>query len=122
MASILIRRDQFNITPQGIVHKPTDSHFAPHAGDPYTGNIHLGQVGNVVPGGERYDSVQLKRVMMQIWTEYVTANPNLFPSRVHGQAHQGIPCASDGPARWGSSVGADGRDRAGHAAARDPSD
>ena len=83
MASILIRRDQFNITPQGIVHKPTDSHFAPHAGDPYTGNIHLGQVGNVVPAGERYDSVQLKRMMMQLWTEYVTANPNLFPSRVH---------------------------------------
>lgn len=24
MASILVRRDQFNITPQGIVHKPTD--------------------------------------------------------------------------------------------------
>ncbi len=83
MASILIRRDQFNITPQGIVHKPTDSHFAPHAGDPYTGNIHLGQVGNVVPAGERFDSVQLKRMMMQLWTEYVTANPNLFPSRVH---------------------------------------
>ena len=25
MASILVRRDQFNITPQGIVHKPTDA-------------------------------------------------------------------------------------------------
>jgi hypothetical protein len=55
MASILIRRDQFNITPEGIVHKPTDSHFAPHADDPYTGSIRLCQVGNVVPVGERYD-------------------------------------------------------------------
>jgi hypothetical protein len=27
--AILVRRDQFNITPQGIIHKPTDSHFAP---------------------------------------------------------------------------------------------
>jgi hypothetical protein len=24
MASRLVRRDQFNITPQGITHKPTD--------------------------------------------------------------------------------------------------
>jgi hypothetical protein len=44
VASILIRRDQFNITPEGIVHKPTDSHFAPRADDPSTGSIRLGQV------------------------------------------------------------------------------
>ena len=78
MASILIRRDQFNITPEGIVHKPTDSHFAPHPGDPYSGSMRLGQLGNVVPVGERYDPDQVKRIMMQLWTEYVTANSNLF--------------------------------------------
>ena len=77
MASILVRRDQFNITPQGIVHKPTDSHFAPHLGDPYSGRIHLGQLG-VVPLGEQYDPEQVKKMMMQLWTEYVTANSNLF--------------------------------------------
>jgi hypothetical protein len=78
MASILVRRDQFNITPQGIIHKPTDSHFAPHAGDPYSGSIRLGQPGNVVPVGEGYDPDQVKSMMMQLWTEYVTANSNLF--------------------------------------------
>jgi hypothetical protein len=78
MASILVRRDQFNITPQGIIHKPTDSHFAPHAGDPYSGSIRLGQAGNVVPVGEGYDPDQVKSMMMQLWTEYVTANSNLF--------------------------------------------
>jgi hypothetical protein len=26
MKTILVRRDQFNITPQGIVHKPTERH------------------------------------------------------------------------------------------------
>jgi hypothetical protein len=34
MKSSLVRRDQFNITPQGIVHKPTDAAFTPYAGDP----------------------------------------------------------------------------------------
>ena len=38
MASILVRRDRFNITPQGIVHKPTDAAFTPYPGDPYSGS------------------------------------------------------------------------------------
>jgi hypothetical protein len=33
MASTLVRRDQFKITPQGIVHKPINATFTPHPGD-----------------------------------------------------------------------------------------
>jgi hypothetical protein len=114
MASILIGATNSISRRRALFIKPTDSHFAPDANDPYSGTIRIGQVGNVVSVGERSDSVQLKRMMMQLWTKCVTANSNLFPNRVHGQAHQRIPCASDGPARLGSSVG--------RAAARDPSD
>jgi hypothetical protein len=78
MASILVRRDQFNITPQGITHKPTDAYFAPRCGDPYSGSIRLGQLGNVDPVGDRYDPDQVKKMVMQLWTEYVTANSDLF--------------------------------------------
>ena len=39
MENILVRRDQFNITPQGIVHKPTDAGFTPYPGDPYSGTL-----------------------------------------------------------------------------------
>jgi hypothetical protein len=82
MASILVRRDQFNITPQGIIHKPTDSHFAPHVGDPYAGSIGLGQLRNVGRVGERYDPDQVKKMMMQLWTEYVAANSDLFNKKL----------------------------------------
>lgn len=82
MASILVRRDQFNITPQGIVHKPTDSHFAPHPGDPSSGRIHLGRLG-VVPVGEEYDPEQVKTMMMELWREYVTENSNWALSSVN---------------------------------------
>jgi len=34
----LVRRDQFNITPQGIVHETTDAAFTPHPGDPFFGD------------------------------------------------------------------------------------
>jgi hypothetical protein len=45
MANHLVRRDQFNITSQGIVHKPTDAAFTPYPGDPYSGITRLGQLG-----------------------------------------------------------------------------
>jgi hypothetical protein len=78
MASILVRRDQFNITPQGITHKPTDAYFAPHCGDPFSGSIRLGQLENVIAIGERYDPDQVKKMMMELWAEYVTANSSRF--------------------------------------------
>lgn len=81
MANILIRRDQFNITPQGILHKPTDMYFAPHTGDAYSGSIRPGQLGNIVPIGDRYDPDQVKKMMMQLWMEYVAANSDLFNKR-----------------------------------------
>ena len=46
MESTLVRRDQFNITPRGIVHKPTDAAFTPDPGDPYSGIERLGQLCN----------------------------------------------------------------------------
>jgi hypothetical protein len=51
MAFILVRRDQFNITPQGIIHKPTDAAFVPSLDDPLKGTVRLGQLGNRLPNG-----------------------------------------------------------------------
>lgn len=42
MDSNLVKRDQFNISPQGIVHKPTDAAFTPYPGDPLSGTTRLG--------------------------------------------------------------------------------
>ena len=81
MQNILVRRDQFNITPQGIIHKPTDARFAPHTGDPYSGILRPGQLGNVARLGEGYDPDQVKKLMMQLWREYVAENSDLFHKR-----------------------------------------
>jgi hypothetical protein len=81
MASILVRRDQFNITAQGIVHKPTDAYFAPHAGNPYSGSFRQGQLGNEARLGDGYDPDQVKKMMMQLWREYVAANSDVFHKR-----------------------------------------
>jgi hypothetical protein len=78
MKSTLVRRDQFNITPQGIVHKPTDAAFTPRLDDPCSGTIRLGQLGNQSPNGSGYKSEDVQRIMRELWAEYVIKNPKLF--------------------------------------------
>jgi hypothetical protein len=75
MANVLIRCDQFNITPQGIIHKPTDAAFTPQPGNPHCGTTRLGQLGN---HGEDYNREEVERIMRELWTQYVAANPELF--------------------------------------------
>ena len=42
----LVRRDQFSISPQGIVHKPTEAAFTPYPGNPYSGISRMGQLAS----------------------------------------------------------------------------
>jgi hypothetical protein len=97
MADVLVRRDQFNITPEGIVHKPTDAAFTANPGDPYSGITRLGQLGSKHPNngkGFRPDDVQ--RMMWELWTEYVTGAPQLFSAAKLRRANPGAT-GSDWP-------------------------
>jgi hypothetical protein len=78
MANTLVRRDHFNITPQGITHKPTDAGFTPYPGDPLSGTMRMGQLGNRHSNGEDFRPEDVKEVMQTLWREYVGQNPALF--------------------------------------------
>jgi hypothetical protein len=78
MNSILVRRDQFNITPQGIVHKPTDAAFTPRLDDPCSGTMRLGQLGNQPPNGNGFKSDDVQLIMRELWAEYVNNTRNWF--------------------------------------------
>jgi hypothetical protein len=78
MSSTPVQRDQFEVSPKGITHKPTGATYTPHAGAPYSGNMNLGQLGKVLPNGEDYRPLEVQTVMEQLWAEYVDANPRLF--------------------------------------------
>jgi hypothetical protein len=54
MAFIPVKRDQFNITKQGIVHKPTEAAFVPSLDDPLKGTVRLGQLGARLPNGDKF--------------------------------------------------------------------
>ena len=87
---ILVRRDQFNITPQGIVHKPTDAAFTPYPDDPYSGITRLGQLGNKRPDGNGFKPEDVQRIMKDLWAEYVISNPQLFKADQRGTDPGGV--------------------------------
>ena len=78
MERSLVRRDQFNTTPQGIVHKPTDAAFTPSLDNPLSGTIRLGKLGNKDVNRNGYNSDDVQRLMRELWAEYVAANPRTF--------------------------------------------
>jgi len=95
MASILVTRDQFNITPQGITHKPTDASFVPHCGDPRYGFTRLGRLECEVPSRDNYDPEVVKKMLMQLWAEYLAANSDLF-QQADGGHRESENLSSDG--------------------------
>ncbi len=78
MESTLVRRDQFNISPQGIVHKPTDAAFTPNPGDPFSGTERLGQLNNRPANGQGFKADDVQRMMRELWAEYLAANKQSF--------------------------------------------
>jgi hypothetical protein len=76
--STLVRRDQFNITPQGITHRPTDAGFTPYPGDPLAGTMHMGHLDHRLSNEEDYQPEDVKKVMQTLWREYVAQNSALF--------------------------------------------
>jgi len=89
MGNILVKRDQFNITPHGIVHKPTDASFTPYPGEAYRGITRIGQLGNRHPNGPGFKPDDVQQMMRQLWTEYVVSNPKLFNATELGGADSG---------------------------------
>lgn len=78
MTNILVSRDQFNVTPEGITHKPTGASFLPALGNPLSGTIRAGQLEDEHRSGDCYDPETVKRMMRELWAEYVAANPTMF--------------------------------------------
>ena len=80
MTSTLVTRNQFNITSQGIVHKPTEAAVVPHPGNPHLGMdiVRLGQLGNQPPNGNHYEPEDVQRMMRELWEEFVAKNPDMF--------------------------------------------
>jgi hypothetical protein len=79
MPSTPVQPDQFEISTQGITHKPTGANFTPYPGQPLSGHNDDGRLGDVLPNDDDYRTDQVKSMMQQLWADYVSKNPKLFP-------------------------------------------
>lgn len=73
-----VTRDQFALNPESITHVPTGATFTPYPGNPHSGNMRLGQLGNKLENGDDYRPDRVQEMMQQLWAEYVAQNPIMF--------------------------------------------
>lgn len=81
MANALVTRNQFNVTPEGVVHKPTDAAFVPNPNDPNQGTVRLGHLANAHPTARKYPVEDVLRLMRELWEEFIANNPKSFDSK-----------------------------------------
>jgi hypothetical protein len=67
MSRTPVKPEQFEITDQGITHKPTGCTFTPHLGQPMSGNMRIGQLGTKLRSGEDYRPEDVRAMMQQLW-------------------------------------------------------
>ena len=65
-----VRPEQFQVNDQGITHKPTGYNFTPHPGNPTSGVVNKGQLGDVLPSGEDYRPHEVEEMARQLWHAY----------------------------------------------------
>ena len=80
MVYALVTRNQFNVTPEGVVHKPTDAAFVPDPSNPNQGTVRLGQLANPHPTAPEYPVEDVLRLMRELWEEFMASNPKSFNS------------------------------------------
>jgi hypothetical protein len=73
MTSTPVTADQFQITDEGITHKPTGFAFTHHPGSPLSGTARLGQLGNKLASGEDYRPDQVKAMANDLWAKHCAA-------------------------------------------------
>jgi hypothetical protein len=81
MVHALVTRNQFNVTPDGVVQKPTDAAFVPEPSNPKQGTVRLGQLANTHPTAPEYLVEDVVRLMRELWEEFIASNPKSFNSQ-----------------------------------------
>jgi hypothetical protein len=66
-----VTREQFEISNEGITHKPTGYMFMPNPGNPHLGTIRMGRHGKILASGEDYPPGEVENMMRNLWAEHV---------------------------------------------------
>ena len=72
--------DEFDISDQGITHKPTGYAFAPYPGNPTAVVERKGQLGKILPTGEDYRPEDVKEMAESLWIAHWSFKKHSMPA------------------------------------------
>ena len=67
-------KDEFVISDEGIMHRPTEYSFVPFPGNPTHGSIREGMIGKVLADGRRYSPKDVENLCRRLWAQHLTRN------------------------------------------------
>jgi hypothetical protein len=70
MTSTSVEREQYEITDRGITHTPTGYSFTPYPGNPTSGTVKMGRLGEKLSSGEGYRPHEVEDMAKRLWAEY----------------------------------------------------
>jgi hypothetical protein len=66
-----VSHDQFDISDEGITHKPMGYSLKPYPDDPTKVNIFQGMLGSKLPSGEDYRRDDVEEMARRLWLAYL---------------------------------------------------
>jgi hypothetical protein len=66
----IVKIEQFEVNDTGITHKPTGYNFTPYPGNPTSGHVNKGRLGDKLPNGEDYRPDEVEEMARQLWLRY----------------------------------------------------
>ena len=67
------RPEEFEITAEGITHKPTGYSFRAHLGQPTSATENEGHLGSVLKDGRDYQPNEVKEMARELWRRRLLA-------------------------------------------------
>jgi hypothetical protein len=64
-----IDSNEYEVTPNGVLHLPTEARFTANPGVPTSGWWRTGRLGTA--SGEGYDAKKVKEEMLRLWAEHL---------------------------------------------------
>jgi hypothetical protein len=66
----LVLAEQFEIDDNGITHKPTGYNFTPYPGDPTSGTVNKGRLGDKLETGEDFRPHEVEEMAWRLWARH----------------------------------------------------
>jgi len=63
--------EEFDLSDEGVTHRPTEYSFRPFPGNPSRGTVRLGMLDKEMPADQRYDPEEVKRMARRLWAEHL---------------------------------------------------